>query len=399
MKNNGTNEPETDNDESENFDDDFGIQEYEISSSPNDFNIKTLFYFINSGVVKIPGFQRNYVWDIRQASKLIESIILGIPIPQIFLYEEKKNVFLVIDGQQRYMTIYYFMKERFPRDDKRHELRVIFQEKGNIPDEIIDDNRYFIDFNLRLLSNSNQSKQKNKFNGFNYSTLNEEDKVAFELRTIRNIIIKQNVPKDDHSVIFEVFNRLNTGGTNLKPQEIRASLFHSKFYDMLFRINLDENWRQHTQTSHPDTNMKDIEYILRGFAMLIEGDTYKPSLVKFLNNFSLRAKSYNEDKIKYLEDLFKSFIGKIPANQKKFFCNRDGRFNVSIFESIFVATCRTAYKDYNTNKNYNTDVRIFSESKLEELKQDDAFREATQSHTTSKANVSTRLRRAQEMLG
>ena len=85
------------------------FSEYDLTSSPNDFNIKTLFDFISSGIVKIPGFQRNYVWDIKRASKLIESIILGIPIPQIFLYQESKNKFVVIDGQQRYMTIYYFI--------------------------------------------------------------------------------------------------------------------------------------------------------------------------------------------------------------------------------------------------------------------------------------------------
>ncbi len=70
---------------------DVSFTEYDISASPNDFNIKTLFDFIDSGIVKIPGFQRNYVWDIKKASKLIESIIIGIPITQIFLFEEGKN--------------------------------------------------------------------------------------------------------------------------------------------------------------------------------------------------------------------------------------------------------------------------------------------------------------------
>lgn len=84
------------------------VVDYDISVSPNDFNLKTIFDFIDSGIVKIPGFQRNYVWDLKRASKLIESLLIGVPIPQIFLYEEKKNSFLVIDGQQRLMTIYYF---------------------------------------------------------------------------------------------------------------------------------------------------------------------------------------------------------------------------------------------------------------------------------------------------
>jgi len=81
------------------------IDEYDITSSPNDFNLLTLVSFIDAGAIKIPGFQRNYVWDKSRASKLIESLIIGIPVPQLFLYKEGKNKFLVIDGQQRLMSI------------------------------------------------------------------------------------------------------------------------------------------------------------------------------------------------------------------------------------------------------------------------------------------------------
>ncbi len=72
------------------YDDSFDSIEFNITASPNDFNIKTIYSFIDAGVVKIPGFQRHYVWDIKRASKLIESIIIGLPIPQLFLYEEAK---------------------------------------------------------------------------------------------------------------------------------------------------------------------------------------------------------------------------------------------------------------------------------------------------------------------
>src|ERR1035441_6775815 len=93
--------------------DDYQVREYDVTASPNDFNLLTLVSFIESGAIKIPGFQRNYVWDIKRASKLIESIIIGLPIPQIFLYEEARNSFLVIDGQQRLMSLFYFWKGRF----------------------------------------------------------------------------------------------------------------------------------------------------------------------------------------------------------------------------------------------------------------------------------------------
>ncbi|WP_270094654.1 DUF262 domain-containing protein, partial [Escherichia coli] len=78
-----------------------------LTTTPNDFNIITIISFIKSKVFKIPNFQRHYVWDIKRASKLIESLLIGLPIPQIFLYEQDKNEFLVIDGQQRLMTLYY----------------------------------------------------------------------------------------------------------------------------------------------------------------------------------------------------------------------------------------------------------------------------------------------------
>jgi len=113
------------------------IEEYEIVSSPNDFNIRTIYDFIKSGTVKIPVFQRNFTWDIKRASKLIESILMGLPIPQLFLYEQSRNEFLVIDGQQRLMSIYYFIEKRFPRPEKRYDLRRIFAERGKIPEAVL----------------------------------------------------------------------------------------------------------------------------------------------------------------------------------------------------------------------------------------------------------------------
>jgi uncharacterized protein with ParB-like and HNH nuclease domain len=243
---------------------DQSIKEYEVTAAPNDFNIKTIFDFIESGAVKIPGFQRHYVWDIRRASKLIESIIIGLPIPQVFLYEEGRNSFLVIDGQQRLMSIYYFMKQRFPRKEKRTALREYFYSQGKLPEEVIHNDEYFTKFNLQLPETI--PNQPNKFNALNYSTLGDY-KTTFDLRTIRNVIIKQTSPPDDDSAIYEIFNRLYSGGVNLKPQELRPSLYHSAFYEMLYRINLDSRWRTIVGLEDPDLHMKDTEILLRSFAM------------------------------------------------------------------------------------------------------------------------------------
>ena len=198
-----------------------GFKDYEITASPNDFNITTIVDFVNRGTFVIPGFQRNYVWDIKRASKLIESLLIGSPIPQLFLYEEKRNSLLVIDGQQRLMSIYYFVKGRFPRRTKRPMLRRIIAEHRTIPPHIMADDFYFQKFNLDL--KAKDGRETSTFHGKNYDTL-EDYQAVLDLRTVRNIVIKQTAPEEERaSSVFEIFNRLNTGGVNLRPQEIRSS--------------------------------------------------------------------------------------------------------------------------------------------------------------------------------
>jgi len=362
--------------------------EYNISSTPNDFNVKTIFDFVSSGIVKIPGFQRNYVWDKKRASKLIESLIMGLPVPQLFFYERAKNDFLVIDGQQRLMTVYYFLRKRFPRPEKRAELRRIFDEHRTIPDQILSNDDYFDNFNLKM--GPQLIDRENRLEGLNYDTLDEQDRTALNLRTIRCVIIKQYDPKDDSSM-YEIFYRLNTGGVNLTPQEIRASVYYSNFYDMLSRINLDSRWRRLTKPE-PDIRMRDLETLLRGFGMLVSGSNYKPPMVRFLNIFSDESKKFPLEKVTYLEQLFDSFMKQCADLPQSAFGSKTGRFSISMYEAIFAAVCGEAYS------NKSLDVKPVIASKLEQLKDDRDFLEASQSQTTSKENVALRLRKAKQIL-
>ncbi len=364
---------------------DYPVGEYEITISPNDWNIATIVNFIDSGAVKIPGFQRNFVWDLKRASKLIESIIVGLPIPQIFLYEEGRNSFLVIDGQQRLMSIYYFTKQRFPRKEKRNELRRIFDEHGRIPDNIFADDAYFEKFNLNLPERL--PEQKNKFKGLNYGTL-DEYKLTFDLRTIRNVIVKQIAPKDDISAVYEIFNRLNTGGVNLSPQEIRTSLYHSPFYDLLYRLNLKPAWRNVLGIEEPDLHMKDIEFLLRGFAMLETHAAYGSAMAHFLNMFSKQARNFNEADITYRSDLFDSFLASCSQLEPNAFEGSSGRFSITLYESVFVAVCTQPFK------NKELVAGTIDPATIQQLKHDPAFQAAAQSRTTSASNVRTRLERS-----
>jgi hypothetical protein len=283
--------------------------------------------------------------------------------------------------------------------EKRSELRKIFDEHGKIPDETLKSDDYFSDFKLKLPSQL--PDRPNKLNKLNYSSFDDATKTSMGLRTIRNIIIKQNFPHDD-SIIYEIFNRLNTGGVNLSPQEIRTSLYHSEFFDTLYRINLDVRWRRLLKRQNPDIHMKDIEILLRGFAMLMNSDNYSPSMIKFLNNFSNSMKSNKskndndravyQEKVTYLEKLFYSFLECCKNLDENAFISKTGRVNISMYEAIFAALCRDAYL------NGNLEVTTITQDKLEILKNDQEFINTTISQTTSKNNVDTRLRLARQIL-
>jgi hypothetical protein len=382
-------------DDGDNDTEDFQIDEYDLTATPNDFNVQTIFNCIENGVFKIPSFQRNYVWDIGQASKLIESLILGLPVPQIFLYEAGRNQFLVIDGQQRLLSIYYFIKERFPKTDKRAELRRFFDlngtESGTMSDDFLKDNNYFSDFRLTLPANL--PKQSNKFKGLQYTTL-ADYKFQFDMRPLRNVIVKQNSPKDDDSAVYEIFKRLNTGGVNLLSQEIRITLYPSNFQDMLRKINTLPEWRRVLCQPEPSLHLEDVEILLRSFAMLMDVDNYIPPLKKFLNQFAKHCQKHDDAQNRYLEKLFQAFLKNCQKLPDSLFF-KNNRFNVALFEAVFVAVCHEPFRQHKQPKG-----RLVLIDQIEKLKTDKEFLAASQAGgTMSKANVKKRLERARQIIG
>jgi hypothetical protein len=373
----------------EDEDDDLQIDEYDLTATPNDFNVLTIQSFIESGAVKIPAFQRNYVWDVKRASKLIESLILGLPVPQIFLYEEKRNSFLVIDGQQRLMSIYYFIKQRFPRTDKRVALRRVFDEKGEIPAEVLHDDSYFTDFRLTFPA---VFERKSRFAGLKHETLGEH-RQQFDLRPVRNVIVKQTRPPEDDSSVFEIFNRLNTGGINLRPQEIRSSLYRSPFYDMLGHINLLPGWRALLREPEADVHMKDLEILLRGFAVLQEFDTYTSSMTRFLNRFSRKAERYSGELTAFLQALFCSFLESCAGlDADAFISLRSGRFSLALYEAVFTVLCEGPLQ-----RREIVGERLDPE-RLRQLKSDPSFVAASEKSSASRQQIEKRRERARTIL-
>lgn len=376
--------------EYEKEEDEIEIKEYDITSTPNDYNIATLFNLIDNGIIKMPPFQRNYVWDVKRASKLIESIILGLPIPQVFLYERGKNNFYVIDGQQRLLTIYFFVKQRFPNKAGRDILRDYLTGEEKINAEVLAQDKYFSNFSLKLTSPV--PTETNKFNNLKYETLGDYKHIFDYLRTIRTVVIKQNEPDDQDSSMYEIFNRLNTGGQNLTQQEIRMSLFYSDFYAMVLKLNKNEKWRQILGQETADVHFKDLEIIVRSFAMLFYHKKYQATMNRFLNKFSKMTNRFEKEDVDYLEQVFLKFIESCSDLKEKSFCSASGKFSISFFESVFVATCENSFK----SKQF-VDGKITQES-LEALKSDVEYINACKESMSSKKNVETRMSRAKEII-
>ena len=352
------------------------IKIYELITYPSDFTISTIFEKLTNGSIAIPPFQRNYVWDVKQASKLIESLIIGLPVPQIFLFEEE-NKSLIIDGQQRLLSIFYFIKGRIPKQNKRAALRKKIIEMGSINEELLNDNEFFNDFKLKLST-------QNKLNGLSYKTLDKYQE-KFKSRPVRVMHIKQLAPdeKDRESSMFEIFDRLNTGGTNLSEQEIRMNIYYSNFYKMVDELNILPKWRKILGKEELDLRFKDFEILVRIFALAENFQNYKSVMKTFLNDFSYEAKRFDKEKNDFFKQSFLTFLDNYEIQNEK------NKFHIGVFDSIFYIW----YQEYKKGNIINITNEIIKNIRVEISE----YQKQNRS-TTSKESIEARFEIAKKWM-
>lgn len=272
---------------------------YAISSYGADYPVDGLVKRLQKDDIIIPGFQREYVWTLRQASRFIESLILGLPVPGIFLSKEKEEgKLLVIDGQQRLKTLQFFFEGVF----NGKEFRLV-----EVQDE---------------------------YNGKLFKELEDIDKRQLENSVIHATVLKQDLPRDDQSSVYHVFERLNTGGSILYPQEIRACIYHGPFNELLSEINNNTSWRH--IFGKVNKRLKDEELLLRFFALYYDRDKYEKPFKVFLNTFmssNRKLERYSKDVLKKLfcpiiDIVYKSIGDKAFRPEKA--------INAAVFESVMV---------------------------------------------------------------
>lgn len=217
-----------------------------------------------------PTFQRGYVWDLKKASKLIELVLLNVPLPIIYTAEEANGTELVIDGQQRLLTFFGFIEGKFPRTDSPFKLR-----------------------GLRILSD---------LNGKGFKQLDEG---------VRNNLLKYNltvvkIDKNSHAdVKFEIFERLNSGSVSLSAQELRNCIYRGPLNDLLRELAEFSSFRSAMGTNKALDRMKDVEMALQ-FAAFQQKTylNYGGKMKSFLNAYMEETKGISSQKAEEIKTSF-----------------------------------------------------------------------------------------------
>jgi len=333
---------------SEEEDKEIGVSIYKIVSYPSDPTLEVINEKWVREEIVVSGFQRRWVWTHVQASKLIDSFLLGLPVPSVFVYKLPSQKQVVIDGQQRLRTVHGFFS-------------------GKLPDGT--------DFFLKGVSPQWEGKR--------YDMLDEPDRIRFRDSILRVVIVEQLDPKDTTS-IYHIFERLNTGGTALSAQEVRNCVYHGPFNDLIVELNADRVWRHIFGVTRPDPRMRDIELILRFLALYENSPSYTKPMKQFLSEFM--SKHRNDTSREPYESTFRNTIRRIheALGARPFHIKRG--INVAVFDSVAVAFARAR----STPKDIT--------DRFQKLKVNPSYNDAISSSTTDIDVLRRRMKLAQEIL-
>ena len=335
--------------------------DFDIAAYPADLTLSVIRSMWENKEIIIPGYQRNFVWSKKQASLLIESFLIGLPVPQVFLYVNDDNKYEVIDGQQRITSIIYYFSGFFGEENEKGKRET-----------------------FRLTNLDTGSPYFNK----RFEDLEDTQRRRLEGAVLRAINIKQIKPAGESTISYHIFERLNTGGTTLKPQEIRNCVYRGGFRDHLKELNGYKGWRKMIGKPKEDKFQKDVEMILRLFCLVYRFDEYVKPMKEFLNVGMLKHSiGSTKEVIEFLAEFPKviDFINANMGKEKPFHLR--GPLNLPALEAVFLA-CYGGGKD-----------RISSLSDAAAaLFEDKDFYEYSRISTSDKTVIESRLKLSRDYL-
>lgn len=334
-----------------------------VTYATQDYPVDGLVKRLNNGAMLIPqfrgvdarvttaGFQRGFVWSKAQMDKFIESLLLGYPIPGIFLVKQSGDKrLLVLDGQQRLETLRRFY-------DGLH------------------DGREF------LLANVGDT-----FKGLTYKSLDENQQRQLDDSFMQATIVEADGSNEVDEAIYQIFERLNSGGTQLTPHEIRVALYAGELVTSIEKLNDDLQWRN--LYGKKSKRIRDHELVTRILAMFADADSYARPMKQFLNNYA--AANREVDVSASSEgSLFREAARALNEQVGTAAFRRAGsQLNVAQAEAVMVATMLAA----------KLGVPADLSERIAALKEDFAFDASTSRATADTESVARRLERARTFI-
>jgi hypothetical protein len=213
-------------------------------------------------LIRAPVYQRKFRWDERDESRLIESLLLGLPVPSVFVATNENGTWELVDGLQRISTLLHFLAKTVP-DNVQETLSSIDK--------------------IAPLTLSHELEVLTAFRGYNFESLPISVQLTLTKRAIRVTALSD---KSDRKVRFELFERLNRGGVALTAQEVRACIFHGKFSQLLRELAEDADFKAllKLQKGYESDGTRE-EQVLKFFAYLNHRDDFDGAVSDFLTDY------------------------------------------------------------------------------------------------------------------
>lgn len=352
----------------------------------------------------IPENQRNYIWTQEQVKELAISLVKGFPIPPLYGYRNKDNQLVILDGQQRLMSLYLYYKSKFFKDTTKQTINL----KGILKENKEKINSSFEmelkeEYGLKDVEYEIEEKDGKKVS-ITYKNLSDKDKRAINRPITVVEIIVQTSDDNKEAIYYKIFGNLNQGGTPLKNQELRNGIYQCKLYDMLHKINNEnKNWRTIYGPIHKHS--RDVELLLRFVATefcfdlvkdddnlfntsnerfnleeknktingrVIKIERFNSSYPTLLNNFSKLALSFDDEMVENFKRNIETFLDRIDLQPEQ-------KIGSLLLESLYLASVHIDGEYKITNDLVN------------EIENSTEYKNCISSSSSSKSNVEKRL--------
>jgi hypothetical protein len=348
----------------------------------------------NNELIIRPEYQRLFRWSEAQKTALIESILLSIPIPPIFVAEDKNGVWELVDGLQRVSTFISFFGELkgsgwtidYQEDIDRSGVEE--EEEEEIDEENGEETGERKTINKWTLQEGGLVKS---LKGFNIDNLPTNLKINLKRAVCRVEILRG---ESSTSMKYELFKRLNSGGSKLTPQEIRNAIYRGvnpRLNELLLKVSQSTVFKSLTQLSSGKLNeLYDQELVLRFFAFYKNAQNVNENMEKFLNDFmeiTVHNASFDYDVYESLIMRVLELIYQIEDN--KIFRNERNLFVPAYFEGILIGVAQNI-------ETYAEDLELLK-SKITQLKSDNDFKKYSGTASNSRSRIRNRLKRVDEI--